>query len=123
MVYLTPLIANPNLNWAAGTPDILFLRGQDLTGNSNSPTTPTTLPNGFQPNSVNGSLESNFTSGANDPWLTGFGHTNVGGTIGRYANPTTGKTAFITGDALDLLVSPPRRNPGSRRPRPAISIS
>jgi PEP-CTERM motif len=100
MVYLTPLIANPNLNWTAGTPDILFLRGQDLTGNSSAPTTPTTLPNGFQPNTVNGSLESSWTSGANDPWMTGFGHTNVGHVIGQYTNPTTGATAYTTGDAL-----------------------
>lgn len=100
MVYLTPLIANPNLDWSAGTPDILFLRGQDLTGNASAPTTPTTLPNGFNANSVNGSLYSTWTAGANDPWLTGFGHTNVGHVVGQYTNPTTGATAYTTGDAL-----------------------
>lgn len=101
LVYLTPLIANPNLDWSTGTPDILFLRGQEIPSNPNTPTTasPTPLPNGFQPNSVNGSLESTWVSGANDPWMTGFGHTNVGGVIGKFIN-AKGNVAYTTGDAL-----------------------
>ena len=96
MTHLTPLIANPDLNWATGTPDILFLRGQQVSGNT---TTPNTLPNGFQPNTLNGSLESSWTAGANDPWMTGFGQANIGKTVNGFIN-ASGAQQYATGDAL-----------------------
>jgi hypothetical protein len=99
MVRLTPLVASPIIDQTAGTPDILFLRGQQVTGNPSSPTTPNVLPNGFEPNTTNGSLESNWTPGANDPWLTGFGQANIGKTVNAYVN-SSGQTQYATGDAL-----------------------
>ena len=99
MVRLTPLVANPNVDWTAGTPDILFLRGQQVTGNPSSPTTPNVLPDGFAANPVNGSLESTWTAGANDPWMTGFGQANIGKTVNAYVN-SSGQTQYATGDAL-----------------------
>ena len=94
MVYLTPLYNNPDLNWATGTPDILMLRGQQVSGNT---TVPNTLPNGFQPSSSN--AFSSWTSGVNDPWMTGFGQANIGGTVNQFTN-TSGKTQAAMGDAF-----------------------
>jgi hypothetical protein len=99
MVYLTPMVANPDPNWVNGTPDILFLRGQQITGNPSSPTTPNALPNGFQPATVNGGLNSSWTSGVNDPWITGFGQANIGKTVNATTN-ASGATIYGTGDAL-----------------------
>jgi hypothetical protein len=99
LVGLGPLYTNQDTSFAAGTPDILFLRGQQLTGNPSSPTTPNVLPNGFVPATVNGGLNSSWTFGANDPWMSGFGQANIGGKIGAYTN-TSGKLAYVTGDAL-----------------------
>lgn len=107
MVYLTPMDANPDPNWATGTPDILFLRGQQVSGNT---TTPNTLPNGFQPNGgkanagysswISGyKVAQSWTTSANDPWTTGFGQANIGGTVGQYTN-AAGKPAAATGDVL-----------------------
>jgi hypothetical protein len=94
MVYLTALNTNPDLNWATGTPDILMLRGQQVSGNT---TTPNTLPNGFQPSSSN--AFSAWTSGVNDPWMTGFGQVNIGGTVNQFTN-ASGKTQAAMGDAF-----------------------
>ncbi|HEY1683672.1 MAG TPA: PEP-CTERM sorting domain-containing protein [Tepidisphaeraceae bacterium] len=100
MVYLTPLIANPNLDWSTGTPDILFLRGQQLSTGTPSSFTKNynTLPNGFVVDGTGAATQaySKWTYQANDKYLTGWGVSNIGNTVNY--DPNQG--IYLPGDVL-----------------------